>query len=137
MKFLDRLQPLALLVMRLALAAVMIAHGAQKVFGGMPQHMSLVSRIGFPAWMAYVSAWAEFGGGILVLLGLLTRIGALLITIDLAVAILKVHAKNGLLGPGGFQFPLAVAVIAFALIFFGGGPISLDHVFGGHAETRR
>ncbi len=137
MKFLDRLQPLALLILRLSLAAVMIAHGAQKVFGGMPQHIGLVHKIGFPGWLAYFSAWAEFGGGILVLLGFLTRVGALLITIDLAVAILKVHAKNGLRGPGGFEFPLAVAAIAFALIFFGAGPISLDWVFGGRSETRR
>lgn len=137
MKYLDKLQPLALLVMRLALAAIVLVHGGQKIFGGMPQHISTVAKIGLPGWMAYLSAWAEFGGGILVLLGLLTRVGALLITIDLAVAILKVHAKNGLRGPGGFEFPMAVAVIAFALIFFGGGPISLDWVFGGRSETRR
>jgi len=137
MKYLDKLQPLALLVLRLVLATIMMAHGAQKVFGGMPQHIALVSKIGLPAWMAYLSAWAELGGGILVLLGFLTRVGALLITIDLMVAILKVHARNGLRGPGGFEFPMTVVAIAFALIFFGGGPISLDWVFGGHPETHR
>lgn len=136
-KYLDRLQPLALLVMRLTLATVMIAHGSQKVFGGMPRHESLVSSIGFPAWMAYVSAAAEFGGGILVLLGLFTRIAALAITTDLAVAIIKVHAKAGLRGPGGFEFPLAVVVIAFALIFFGAGPISLESIFSGHPAMPR
>jgi putative oxidoreductase len=76
-KYLDRVQPLALLVMRLVLATIMIAHGAQKVFGGMPRHESLVSSIGFPAWMAFLSAAAEFGGGILVLLGILTRVSAM------------------------------------------------------------
>ncbi len=136
-RFLDRLQPLALLIMRLVLATIMIAHGSQKVFGGMPRHESLVSSIGFPAWMAYLSAAAEFGGGILVLLGVLTRFAALAITIDLAVAIVKVHAKAGLRGPGGFEFPLAVVAIAFALIFFGSGPISLDAIFGGHPGVSR
>ncbi|MGZ4826056.1 MAG: DoxX family protein [Terriglobales bacterium] len=136
-KYLDRLQPLALLILRLVLATIMIAHGSQKVFGGMPRHESMVSAIGFPAWMAYLSAAAEFGGGILVLLGVLTRLGALAITIDLAVAIVKVHAKAGLRGPGGFEFPLAVVAIAFALIFLGAGPISLDTIFSGRPTLDR
>ncbi|MBZ5566270.1 MAG: DoxX family protein [Acidobacteriia bacterium] len=136
-EFLDRLQPLALLVMRLVLATVMIAHGSQKVFGGMPKFQTIVSHIGFPAWMAYLSAAAEFGGGILVLLGVLTRLAALAITIDLLVAIVKVHAKAGLRGPGGFEFPLSVVVIAFALIFFGAGPISLDSIFSGRPSLPR
>jgi putative oxidoreductase len=136
-KFLDRLQPLALLVLRLVLATVMIAHGSQKVFGGMPRFQTMVFGIGFPAWMAYLSAAAEFGGGILVLLGLLTRFAALAITIDLMVAIVKVHFKAGLRGPGGFEFPMSVVAIAFALIFFGAGPIALDTVFGGRSTVDR
>jgi putative oxidoreductase len=136
-KFLDRLQPLALLVLRLVLATIMIAHGSQKVFGGMPRFQTIVSGIGFPAWMAYLSAAAEFGGGILVLLGVLTRFAALAITIDMAVAILKVHAKAGLRGPGGFEFAMSIGAIAFALIFFGAGPIALDTIFSGHPTIDR
>ena len=136
-KFLDRLQPLALLVLRLVLATVMIAHGWQKVFGGMPRFQSMVSGIGLPGWLAYLSAAAEFGGGILVLLGVLTRFAALAITIDLAVAIVKVHFKAGLRGPGGFEFAMSVAAIAFALIFFGAGPIALDTVVGGRPTLDR
>jgi putative oxidoreductase len=136
-KYLDRLQPLALLAMRITLATVMIAHGSQKVFGGMPRFQSLVSGIGFPAWMAYLAAAAEFGGGILVLLGVLTRFAAFAITIDMLVAIVKVHAKSGLLGPGGFEFPLSVVAISFALIIFGAGPISVDSIFSGRPTLRR
>ncbi len=136
-KYLDRLQPLALLLLRLVLATVMIAHGSQKVFGGMPRFQTMVAGIGFPAWMAYLSAAAEFGGGILVLLGLLTRFAAFAIAIDLMVAIVKIHAKAGLRGPGGFEFPMAVAAIAFALIFFGAGPISLDSIFRGRPTMDR
>jgi putative oxidoreductase len=126
-----------LLALRLVLATIMIAHGSQKIFGGMPRFQSMVSGIGFPAWMAYLSAAAEFGGGILVLLGVLTRCAALAITIDLLIAIVKVHAKSGLRGPGGFEFPLAVVAIAFALIFFGPGPISVDTIFSGRPTLRR
>ena len=136
-KYLDRLQPLALLVLRLVLATVMIAHGAQKVFGGMPRFQTMVVGIGFPGWMAYLSAAAEFGGGILVLLGLLTRFAALAITIDLMVAIVKVHLKVGLRLPGGYEFAMSAAAIAFALIFFGAGPIALDTIFSGRTSIDR
>lgn len=123
--------------MRAVLGAIMIAHGSQKVFGGIQPVISMMSKIGVPGWMAYVVAGTEFGGGILVVVGLLTRLGALMIAVDMTVAILKVHLKNGLRGPGGFEFPLAVFALAFVLIFFGGGPISLDWVFGGRGDTHR
>ena len=128
MRFLDRLQPLALLVMRLALGAVMAVHGYHKVFGGLHHHVQFVSSLGLPGWTAYLSAFAEFLGGLLVLLGLLTRVAAFAICIDLCVAIAKVHLHNGLTGNGGYEFPLALATLAFALIFFGAGPIALDHI---------
>lgn len=128
MRVLDRLQPLALLALRLALGAVMIGHGYSKIFGGLHHHVEFVSSLGLPGWLAYPSAAAEFFGGILVVIGLFTRIGGLAICIDLVVAIWKVHWKHGLLGDGGYQFPLALAAIAFALIFFGSGPIALDSI---------
>ena len=86
MRFLDRLQPLALFVMRLALGAVMVGHGYHKVFGGLHQHAQFVASLGLPAWTAYLSAFSEFLGGLLVLLGLFTRIAAFAICIDLSVA---------------------------------------------------
>ncbi len=138
MRILDRLQPLALLGMRAALGAVFIAHGAQKVFGGIGGFEKMLTGMGIPWYMAYVVAAAEFGGGILVLTGLLTRLGAFAIFCDMAVAIAKVHIKNGLRGPGGYEFPLACAAIAFALIFFGAGPISLDWaIWGGGGRANK
>jgi putative oxidoreductase len=131
LRYLDRLQPLGLLVLRIVLGAVMIGHGYHKIFGGLPHHVDLVKHLGMPGWWAYLSVGAEFFGGILVLAGLLTRVAALAICIDLGVAIAKVHWKHGLLGDGGYEFPLSVAAIAFALIFFGAGPIALDHIRGG------
>ena len=131
MRFLDRLQPLALLVLRLVLGIIMIAHGYPKVFGGMGHHIQSVRNLGFPGWTAYLSAAAEFGGGILVIAGLLTRFASLAILIDMAVAIMKVHWKNGLTAEHGYQFTLSLAAIAFALIFFGAGPIAMDAVWHG------
>lgn len=137
MRYLDRLQPLALLVMRLALGAVMLGHGYQKVFGGLHHHAQFVASLGLPAWMGYLSAFTEFFGGLLLLIGLFTRIAAVAVCINLVVAIWKVHWHNGLMGNGGSEFPLALSALAFALIFFGGGPIALDHVrAGGGGKTK-
>ena len=130
MRYLDRLQPLGLLVLRIVLGVIMIAHGFPKVFGGLSHHVQMVSNLGLPGWLAYFSAGAEFFGGIMVLVGLFTRFFALAILIDLSVAIAKVHWRSGLLGDHGYQFPLSLAAIAFALIFLGPGPISFDSIRG-------
>ncbi len=131
MRYLDRLQPLALLVMRLALGAVMVAHGYQNLFLHLHEHVRFVASLGIPAWLGYVSSFAEFAGGLLVLVGLFTRAAAFALCIDLIVAIWKVNWHNGLTGDHGYEFPLALATLAFALIFLGGGPIAMDHVFHG------
>jgi len=141
-KFLDRLHPLALLGLRLALGAIMISHGAQKLFGGMPRFMGILQNLGIPPVLGYLTVAAEFGGGILLVVGLLTRLAALSMVIDMAVAIDKVHFKNGLLSAGGkvgYELPLACGIIAFALIFLGAGPISLDGAFfhGGGSPARK
>ena len=138
MRYIDRLQPLALLVLRIVLGVIMIGHGYSKVFGGLSHHVQFVSSLGLPGWLAYVSAVTEFFGGILVTAGLLTRCASIAILIDLGVAIVKVHWENGLLGNGGYQFPLALAAIAFALVFFGGGPMAIDSIRkrGGRVKSK-
>jgi len=128
----NRLQPFALLVMRLVLGAIMIAHGYHKVFGGFHHHMEMVGSLGIPRWLAYLSAGTEFFGGIAIVLGLFTRYVALAFMIEMAVAIWKVHFKNGLTGNGGFEFPLSLVAIAFGLMCFGGGPWGAS--FGGRTS---
>jgi putative oxidoreductase len=142
LRYLDRSQPLALLVMRLALGAIMVVHGYHKVFGGLHHFAQWVASMGIPPWLGYVAAFTEFLGGLLILGGFFTRAAALAIFIDLSVAILKVHLHNGLMGAPdrpGYEFPLAAATLAFALIFFGGGPIALDHIVrgGGSGLSKR
>ena len=128
MRYLDRLQPLGLLVLRIVLGAILIGHGYHKVFGGMSHHMDSVRNIGFPGWVAYLSAGTEFFGGIMVIAGLFTRFVALAIAIEMAVIVTRVHWKNGLIGNGGYEFPLALAAMAFVLILYGAGPIALDGI---------
>lgn len=142
MRYLDRLQPLALLVMRLALGIIMLTHGSHKVFGGLHHHAQMVASLGLPAWLGYISAFTEFLGGLLILVGLFTRAAAVAVFVDLFVAIWKVHLHNGLIGSPdrpGYEFALAAAALAFGLAFFGGGPIAIDHVLrgGGRGASQR
>jgi putative oxidoreductase len=125
------MQPLALVALRLTLGIIFIGHSSHKVYGHLHDYASFIGSLGVPAWLGYVSAFTEFLGGILLLLGSLTRIAAFALLVDMLVAIGKVHWKHGLTGNGGYEFPLALATIAFALIFFGAGPISIDAIRGG------
>jgi putative oxidoreductase len=136
LRYLDRMQPLALLALRLTLGAVMIAHGYHKVYGHMHDYAHYVASLGIPTWLGYVSAIVEFAGGILMVLGLFTRCAAIAILIDMLVAIAKVHWPHGLLGQGGYEFPLALATISFALIFYGAGPIAIDAIRTGGGGFR-
>ncbi len=140
MRYLDRFQPLALLVIRLSLGIIMTVHGYHKVFGGLQHFAHMIGGMGLPSWLGYVSAFTELLGGLLIIVGFFTRPAAFAICINLAVAIWKVHLHNGLLGSPdhpGFEFPLAVATLAFALIFFGAGPIAIDHVLRGGGTASR
>jgi putative oxidoreductase len=105
----------------------MIGHGYHKVFGGgLVEHYHHVQSLGLPGFLAVPSAFAEFFGGILVVIGLFTRVSAAAILIDMLVAIWKVHWKNGLLAQHGYEFPLTLAAIAFALLCYGPGPLALE-----------
>jgi putative oxidoreductase len=128
LRYLDRMQPLALVALRLTLGIVFIANSSHKVYGGLHNYAGFITGLGIPAWLAYVSAFTEFLGGVLLILGSLTRVAAFALVIDMTVAIAKVHWKHGLLGNGGYEFPLALWTMAFALIFFGAGAISIDTI---------
>jgi putative oxidoreductase len=131
LRYLDRMQPLGLVVMRLTLGVIMIGHGSHKVYGHLHEYAGYIGSLGLPAWLGYVSACTEFFGGILLIMGLVTRIAAFAVLVNMSVAIAKVHWKHGLLGAGGYEFPLSLWAIAFALTFFGAGEISLDSIRGG------
>lgn len=127
-RILENMQPFGLFVLRAVLGLVMAAYGWQKVNGGIPQFRGFLLSIGIPGWMAYVSAYAELAGGLLLIAGLLTRFAAFAIFINMVVAVVMVTWKNGLMGPQGYGFSLSLVAMAFLLIFYGGGSISLDAV---------
>ena len=71
---------------------------------------------------------AEFGGGILLIIGLATRFAALSVTATMAVAVFKVHWGAFLL-PNGMEYALTLGIVALGLIFTGPGRLALDYFF--------
>jgi putative oxidoreductase len=137
-RLLARLQPLGLLVMRCALGAVMIAHGYPKVFHGGFGHSTaaMVVNLGFPAFLGYVVTYLEFVGGMMLIVGVFTRVVGLLFAGEMLVAVLKVHLSKGIGTQGGMDLPLVCMAIAFALLLFGAGLVSVDHlIFGGGLKS--
>lgn len=130
----------ALLILRLALGAVFLMHGAQMVlglFGGSGLQATVKdfqTQLGIPALFGYLAALTQFLGGIALLLGALTRLAALGIGVVMGVAIWKVHLVNGFFmnwfckpGQGhGIECNLALLAIALALVLTGGGKYSFD-----------
>ena len=123
---LEKLKPLALLLLRWALGLIFVYHGWPKLFGNTQQAMQGFAGVGFPAWMAYVAGVVELFGGALLIAGLFTRIAGLLLAGEMVVALWKVHLGKGLLAVNEYQFPMALAAAAFALAALGAGAISFD-----------
>lgn len=140
MEFLEKLKPLALLLLRAALGVIFISHGYPKLFTYLHETVSMFQQLGFPGYFAYISGVLELFGGLLLLAGLFTQIASLLLAIEMAVAIWRVHLPQGtILAVKNYEFPLALAAGAFVLATIGAGSISLDHVLYGvrKKESRR
>jgi putative oxidoreductase len=125
--------------MRLVLGATMVAHGYGKIIpsGSLYTFSHGVVRLHLPIWLGYVAAFTEFFGGILLILGLLTRVVAFMMAIEMVVAIVKVHhLRAGLVGPNSFGLPLTCFAIALMLVFTGCGWLGLDDFVGGGKSAR-
>jgi putative oxidoreductase len=127
-KILNRLQPISLLVLRIALAVIFMTHGYPKLghLRGDAQLQAFFLEHGLPGYFVYIAGVIELFGGGLVLIGLFTRPAAVLLAIEMCVAIWKVHSGHGVLGVHDYEFPLALAVSCFVLATTGAGFISLD-----------
>ena len=127
MNRLEKLKPLALLLLRAGLGIIFVYHGYPKVFATTQQMFDGFARLGFPSFMVYVAGVIELFGGALLIAGLFTRIGGLLLAIEMVIAIWTAHLGKGLLAVNEYQFPLVLAVAAFVLATTGAGIISLDY----------
>jgi putative oxidoreductase len=127
----------ALLVIRVALGVVFLAHGYNHVFGGgkiagtARWFESLGMRPGrLHAWTASLT---ELGAGVLLLLGLLTPLACAGIVGTMVVALVTNHLRNGffIFRPGeGYEYVMTLTLVAIGLAGVGGGEWSLDNALG-------
>jgi putative oxidoreductase len=129
---------LGLLLIRLALGLTFAVHGAQKVFGwwggpGPQGWHGAMERMGFaPAPVfAWTSMLIELVGGLFVAIGFLTPIAAAALVAQSIVIVARAHWSKGFFNTqGGYEFPLALGLIALALVFLAAGRASLDAALG-------
>lgn len=135
------MQPWGPTVLRLAVGAVFVAHGAQKLFGlggggGPSGTAAFFAQLGLrPAYpLALLVGLVEVGGGLLLLGGAFTKVSAGLLTATMVVAVWKVHIPNGFFlnwtnAPGqghGYEFSLVLLGALAALLLSGPGALSVD-----------
>ena len=129
----------AITILRLVLGIVFIAHGAQKMLGWFGGY-GFTGTMGFftetmhmPALFAFLAIAAEFFGGLGLILGLLTRVAAFGIAVNMLVAVVMVHIKfgffanwSGIQKGEGIEFHLLALAICIFLMIKGAGAASLD-----------
>jgi putative oxidoreductase len=135
---------MVLTVLRLVAGVIFFAHGAQKMLGwfggyGFKGAMGFFTRaMHIPALFAFLAIAAEFFGGLGLIVGLLTRIAAFGISVNMLVAILMVHTSNGFFmnwtgqqKGEGFEYHLLALAITVALMVRGAGAFSVDRAIAG------
>jgi putative oxidoreductase len=137
-KLLATTHSLAFLPLRLGVGVAMVGHGAQKLFGWFGGH-GLQGTAQFFAekldlqpglLMAALAGGAEFFGGLLLIVGLLTRVAGLSIAGTMAVAIITVHPNAYFASNSGMEYPLLILLASLSLVIGGGGALSMDRKLG-------
>ncbi len=116
------------LLLRLVLGAIFIAHGYQKIQGGVDGVAGMLTDLGFPLPMlfAVLLIVAEFVGGIFLVLGLMTHWTSKILAFVALVALVTVHLPNGFIGKGGYEFILLIFVGCVSVMLTGAGKWALD-----------
>jgi len=126
-----RQQGLALALVRIITGIMFLAHGYQKLFVfGLSGITAGFTKMGapMPTITAPLVTFLEFFGGIGLIIGLLTRLIALGLVVDMLGAILIVHLANGFFLPTGYEFVLMLMVSSLALAIGGPGRFSVDSI---------
>ena len=124
-------------ILRVALGAILIPHGMQKLFGafggmGFARNAELFDKLGYTPgvfWGTLVGC-TELIGGILLVVGLFTRFAAAAVVIFMITAIHFTSAKGFFWGAGGWEYPLLIGVCALFFLIRGGGHCSVDRTIG-------
>ena len=127
MRIFEKLQPLSLLALRLALGAIFFYHGYEKLTKNSNDALAAFGGLGLPSYVFYVVGTLEVFGAILLVMGLLTRFTALLLAVEMGVALARVDLpRGGLYAVNNYELPLALCAAAFTLVTTGAGLLSLD-----------
>jgi putative oxidoreductase len=110
---------------RAAIGVIFIVHGSGKFD---PGFVGFLNQIGIPAEMQVLLALAEFVPGILLIVGVLTRISASILSIIMLGAIFHVKRAASLTGQGGYEFDLLILAGVLFIIVAGPGRVSLSHI---------
>lgn len=135
------LNPLLDPLLRIITGLWLIPHGAQKLFGwnagpNQPVGFDALSQafekyLHLPGVFGPLAALIEFVGGILLVLGLLTRPAATIVFVELLIAFITVHLPNGFFADAhGFEYVLMWTALAGVVAVRGGGRFSVDALIG-------
>ncbi len=113
---------LGLLLVRVGLGLVFIAHGWAKI-AGMEDTVGFFASIGLSAFWAYLVAYVEFIGGIAMLVGLFTNWAGMLLAVVMIVAIAMLKLSKGFVG--GYEFDLVLFLSSLAIVIAGPGKYTL------------
>lgn len=120
---------LAALGLRLSLGSILLAHGLMKIFVfGVAGTVGFFGSLGLPAIAAHLTIFGEVAGGLALLLGVLTRLAAVL-SLPILLGSVWAHAGNGWVfsnAGGGWEFPLLLVVIAGLVAMQGAGSYALE-----------
>jgi len=127
----EKLRPVALLLLRIGLGVIFIYNGYPKFWGRRLEHIDEMVHINhLPAYFVYIAGVLEIGGGALLIAGLFTRALGLLLAGEMATAMWKGEQFfQNPLAVDKYELALALGIGAFALATFGAGLISLDGIF--------
>jgi putative oxidoreductase len=125
---------IALLIARIGLGVVFIAHGWQKLDElGVDAVGAGFAKMGVPApeLSAYFSTFVELIGGALLLVGAFTAVAGVLLALNMLGAFLIVHIDKGVfVTEGGYELVVALGVGSLLLAVFGAGKFSVDGLLG-------
>ena len=136
-RWLNKFQPIGIFLVRIVVGAAMLYHGWPEVvpssgfhgnhFAALDHFAHYVHALGLPRWLGYVSAFTEVVGGLFLILGLLTRFCAFLVTVNMILALATVDIYKGF---SGSEFAIALAAMAFLLLLTGSGAAAIDRRLG-------